>query len=96
MIFQCIAGCMCLLACILQFAAHRHPCIFDPPVRKSARKITIIALLMAGVVLIAMTGYGQMVTPVFSLMLALFAVGQALFAMDTFLLEPDHELRKNH
>lgn len=81
MLFQVLAIIGCYLACLLQFAAHRAPDVKDFPNRRAARKITMVALLVAGSYLSYTLYSFGVASNMLCLVAGLFALGQILFAM---------------
>lgn len=92
---QVLAALACLAGAFLQFAVYRAPEIVD--IRRSvkaARKITIAALVVAGLYL-----FNEEVSNVTTLVLGLLAMGQMLYAwhnLDLDKLLPEFHLGPDH
>lgn len=82
MLLQIVATLACFLAVILQFAVHRSPDIHDTTLTGIGRRITMGALLVAGLYCGYHTlNYVAMQAPVV-LIIGLFALGQLLFGLN--------------
>lgn len=84
MLLQLLVALVCIVAGLMQMAAIRSPDTSDLTILKSARRITGVTLIAAGVYV----GYAALqldgAHPVFCWLLGAFGLGQILFALHTF------------
>lgn len=87
MLFQYVVAALCLIAAFMQLAAHRSPDVCDSKIRKSARRITVVSMVMGGVYFGA-SSVGWF-SPILLLLVGLFASGQIMFAVSSLFKEQE-------
>lgn len=82
LIVQTIAALALALAALLQLGVLKAPDIPDPDVKRSGRKVMILALACAAVYLAYITFDGRRTDPPMVLFLGLIGMSQALFGLN--------------
>jgi hypothetical protein len=94
---QVLAGLACLFAALLQLAVYRSPDIVDNSLRRKARRIVIVGLVVATMVVFHSVMYDPLPNPSY-LVMGLLGLSQLIFAVADLLphLEKEHPQWTSH